>query len=1334
MWNLPIERQIFDLLASADADGLVINVSLNSASAYCIFLIPCNIKDIRAALGGYDHRAILSILGRYESQPPPPQLADFTIHSIIESVGREKRTRFFLLPGFLRRCIRDGLHSLTHDNRIVDREAIGSWSALEGDFYRDAAELELRDRGNMSSHRQDSEVKTLKQPKEKKAGKKASRPEGSGRPPPPTSPKKISKPRISKEEAKFKKGEARWIASGKEGPYVPKVKDPTVVTYYEKKKQEAAERAKQGLPPVPKRDSALGGRRSKAAMLADALAGSGSEAGSASTRPRKRPPRPSRSRKDKPDPSPSTLVVGDPGTVVNSPQGSPSTSAAVLAEMDIDELVESSPPLVPSAAVASNTASATVVEVEVVEDAASVVETPTARPRKETKKQKEAREKASSKSRLSVKKFGAPPKQPSPPVEVETQGDRSSEEVLGTAPTEHSITAAIPSDTEAPAVPVQIPPTPEVSTSDSTPLRRKTRGSKRTNDDLITPEPSKKRSRRNPEEVPPIIEEPAANGITEATLEAPLTIDREESVLLIEGPDEEDAELEQHSDQPVASTSSRSIPPRQLPPPQTPTASTSAQVPSTTSLPSRKPTLADIRSARPSFASLSRQNDLMAYLQHVGGILLMSAKIKFDLKAFLEQRNPDSTFYVMDRRVVVRVVNELIDKEMCCRLVTQADGHREVIYLASIAQDSPQMTAFLTNLAPISPTKTPRRKSEKKEKKLLSLEATDDIEAVQAYFLANANVTQARFGLLYGRYARARKLHQFLVEYFETHEVGNTFLPSNEAGIRIISHSAIAMEIPLETLLRVEIVSVPEESIAVFEAFLSDPDNIKLAVKDLPLDISNVIHSRIDRRGPAVAMVQCLRDLGLIKPLVINPESRTDFMTPQKMFATHWEICTVAPLYAFNQLPEVPLVEVLPVATSAEVNTYWTKLQDASMFAPTQKQPPIVDANYSPQYPGPKSTQSNITSSTMWYSQYMLRVVQRKFIARLARTDMELDGDTLQKYAAAILAPADLVRTYFDSVRERDALEELQELPKPRGRKKRKTQRGDESDTEDEDAKLPKSRAKVSLQAALVVKARGAANQKQKDFKAIVERFRRNSGHDAPEAVVAFLYKLFNENRLSTTDLNKELDLLLEDDSTVRSETQYQSIIPASVFNAPEPDQYALPRRPVQLPKRRTQKAPAMVAAPQVQPIVPEGGVEEFYSSAIPAAPALAKGQRLPKKYYSPEQDALLLDAAAVIKVRGMVVGKPPLWQPVARLFPGIPADKLRNHFLLVAGKSEEQLFHQRLQDAWYQVYLEKRDEIPDPDPTSMKDFDITHFVRCLRANVDQQALLVIISTYSGSR
>lgn len=1270
-------------------------------------------------------------MARYESQPPPPQLADFTIHSIIENVGREKRTRFFLLPGFLRRCARDGLQSIAEDYRIVDREAIGSWSALEGDFYRDAADLESRHDGYKSGHKQELEVKTPKRPKENKSGKKASRPEASSSrpPPPPRPPKKISKPRISKEEAKFRKAEARWIARGKEGPYVPKVKDPTVVTYYEKKKQEAAERAAQGLPPVPKRDSALGGRRSKAAILAEAeaeaLAGSGSEAGSGSARPRKRAPRKSRARTVKADPSPLAVVGGDSGRGDDTPQGSPSASATVRQAIEVDELdelEESPPPVTGPPVVTSGSVSAIAVDAELVEEPASVPEMPAVRPRKETKKQKEAREKASSKASLSVKKFGSPPKKSTLSVEVEVQEDESYGEVPEAAPLENLTTAAIPSVTEAPIVP--IPPTPGPSTSDSTPLRRITRGSKRTNmdDDLITPEPSRKRSRRNPDKLPPSIDLPAASGTPGATVESSIADDRMDSeVVVVETPIEVEVELEEHPDQPVPSTSGSSVRSQQPPPPQTPAPSTSGPVPSTsTSVPSRRPTIVDIRSARPNFALLSRQNDFMAYLQHVGGIVLMSVKLNFDMKAFLEERNPDSTVYLMDRKVLKRVAHELVDKGMCRRFVTQAEGHREVIYLSSIGQDSPQMTDFLTNLAPISPTKKPRRKSSgKKEKKLLSLEATDDMEAVRVYFQANANVTQARFGLLYGRYARARKLHQFLVEYFETHEVGSVFMPSNQAGLRIISHSAIAMEIPLETLLRVEIVSVPEESIPEFEAFLSDPDNIKLAVKDLPLNMSKIIHSRIDRRGPAVAMVQCLRDLGLIKPLVINPDSRTEFITPQKMFATHWEICTAAPLYAFNQLPEVPLVEVLPVATSAEVNTYWTKLQDASMFAPTSKRPTIVDPNYSPQYPGPKSTQSNITSSSMWYSQYMLRVVQRKFIARLARTDLELDEDTLQKYAAAILAPADLVRTYFESVRERDVMEELQELPKPKGRKKRKTKRGDESDTEGEDTELLRKGPKVSSQAALVVKARGAADQKQKDFKAIVERFQRNSGHEVPAAVVAFLKKRFTENRLSTTDLNLELDLLNKDDNTLGAEAPYQSVIPPSVFNAPEFDQYALPRRPMKLPKRKIPNSTPVVA-PQGQL---EGGVEEFYASAIPAAPALAKGQRLPKKYYSPEQDALLLDAAAVIKVRSLVVGKLPLWQPVARLFPGIPADKLRNHFLLVAGKSEEQLFHQRLQDAWYQVYLKKRDELPDPDPTSMKDFDITHFVRCLRSNIDQQAL-----------
>lgn len=110
--TIPVEKQLIDLLIEAGAQGLTI-------------------RDMKGALGELNSRTLEAILGRYERSVHPPHLCDYAIQSVLETVGREKRLRWFSLAGYHERCRLDGLTDLPGMKQFTYPEEAGGFSRLE---------------------------------------------------------------------------------------------------------------------------------------------------------------------------------------------------------------------------------------------------------------------------------------------------------------------------------------------------------------------------------------------------------------------------------------------------------------------------------------------------------------------------------------------------------------------------------------------------------------------------------------------------------------------------------------------------------------------------------------------------------------------------------------------------------------------------------------------------------------------------------------------------------------------------------------------------------------------------------------------------------------------------------------------------------------------------------------------------------------------------------------------------------------------------------------------------------------------------------------------------
>ncbi|TFY76774.1 hypothetical protein EWM64_g7235, partial [Hericium alpestre] len=105
------------------------------------------------------------------------------------------------------------------------------------------------------------------------------------------------------------------------------------------------------------------------------------------------------------------------------------------------------------------------------------------------------------------------------------------------------------------------------------------------------------------------------------------------------------------------------------------------------------------------------------------------------------------------------------------------------------------------------------------------------------------------------------------------------------------------------------------------------------------------------------------------------------------------------------------------------------------------------------------------------------------------------------------------------------------------------------------------------------------------------------------------------------------------------------------------------------------------------------------------------------------EYDELARDACVIVRARCRGGRKD--WSALAQVFPGLLPNSVRQHFVQLTVGSETYL--KRLEDRWYDLWLQHRgsEALPDPNPESPSDFDLAAHVEFLRRHIDKNALRV---------
>ncbi|GEM11478.1 B-block binding subunitof TFIIIC family protein [Rhodotorula toruloides] len=1287
--NRALERQILDLLMDAGSRGLT------------------NF-EISAALGAYPVRFIDVLLQRFGRYRPPAPFADYTIHSVHETVGRVKQTRWFSLVGYL--SFRRSRGFPDEDMEAQWREIAGSatfggWLTPEDEGPGEGQYGSVKERHaclakyNLWATTAKSVTCVSKKPKAPPKKRRADALAEGGEQPAEEDEQEDASPPPGKQRVVLGRPRKHPLKPGQE-------------TYYMRKKREKAEdedRARQGLPPIerPKARNAKK-KEPKTEEVEQAVGGATGEgeAGPSNT------------------PQGATQIDATPAPAKK--RGRPPKKKVVTdnAATGADSAAEPSTSEVPA--------------------------TPAAKPRK--------------RARTSGVAAFSTPATPAAPTAHQTKATNRPR-------LEPYIDIPAPSASKKKKSVVEKALDAPAGLHSSSPLR---------GDGPASPIVAAADKRAHPIEVTDSTERVADE---RAAVVPAKTL------------------AQQAGETPVSGTPAHA-------PPATPAATTGSRVraatPATPVLPTpavkKKPlTSRPSVSSRANLTLLARQQEVVDFIQSQGGVIEYAYRLNEAIHEWGQKQNPPHNGYMIDRAHLKQVLEAATTSGQLRRTVVTDDKSQrhDVFYLPSLAADSGIVKNLLDDIANrafhsrftmyevqpglviaddedvVRTTGTAAGKEEDGkgagDDDLRDPQPNDGHDRVRSFFHQQQTLLGRAHGVRHGLVSRARQLHKWLASLIFSHvDEKDVVVKHDERGF-IIAQSTLLNSMPLGVFLRIVPLPVQSETL---DAFLAEPDNLELPMRDMPKEIIDIIRPRSNKRKQALwKNLQLLIDLRLLAPLVsvasLGTGSSTFEIPSNAKSCTHWRFLARAPIYALRD-PTLPLVDVCPMTNVDEVKYFWTRLHSVSTdpsFAEAGHA--LDDPVFAATHPTRHLRKPELIRPFKWRDSYELAPSQRTFLAKLVHHDPDLvDPDTdrtadLEAWAACLLAPPSVVRDYLIKVRHQEA--EVLEWPT---RKKRRTDgAGDGAGDEDGDG-ANETKTPTNLAAALARKVREAADQRERDWQVIVDRFRQEHRHpDLDESIVDWLHKTFQDPRrrdkLNAKQLDFELRRLLPADQNAPTDPSMRTIVPTSLQQKARlaRDPYVIKRQPNIRRRPVIKRIRAKPAAPAKEPAGGEdeedeeededeagspspaqeaahleeqqkplpfrrGNQTEFLTIPLGPRPDLPAGKRASRSRYTPEQDELLLDAVAVLKVRALHLRAPrPSYNPLGEFFPGNKAEALVKRTATLLKRQQERDFHERLVSTWFDVYKDHKDELDDPNPNSLVDFDLASSIRCMRTHVNKRAL-----------
>ncbi|GAA5989786.1 hypothetical protein JCM10908_002322 [Rhodotorula pacifica] len=791
------------------------------------------------------------------------------------------------------------------------------------------------------------------------------------------------------------------------------------------------------------------------------------------------------------------------------------------------------------------------------------------------------------------------------------------------------------------------------------------------------------------------------------------------------------------------------------------------------------------RSSRPSVASklnltqLTRQKEVLDYVAASGGMIERTHRLNELVHAWSSSQTPPVSLYMMDKHIVNEVLNVAVRGGRLKKTVTTGSkGERyEVYYLPTIDLASDEARQYLLNLSePDRPnrfqmyravaeiTHDSEEEAEPKDaigtgKKRLHEEQTlDDPEpgqdkaVVQEYFRQQQAVLGRVHGVKYGLVARARQLHKWLASYvFRRADDPNSGIARDNGDLVIAQHGMLD-SMPLGVFRR--IVPLPIES-ELLDAYLANEANQHTPMRDLPAEIAALVRPRLGKRKAAMwRNLELLMDLRLLSPAVlrVNERGAEGFAKPRvAKQASHWRFHVQAPLYSFADA-NAPLVAVHTLDSNQKVTAYWTALQSVSTAQHREPLPGTVAEGFPSSYSGRALSRRELVSVARWRDTYQLVPTQRTFLCKLGAADPDILDESrtanLAEWARCLYAPVEVVSRYLSDVINGRLVRDS------RGKRRRIRKvvvgaDGVETEVMVTDDEGPRE----SANEILARKRREAAAQQEQDWNGILERFRRDHAEPQLEpTILEWLHAKFIDprpsNKLDAKQLDFELRRLLPAVAVGHPgpAEDRQTLVPLAVQRKVRriKDPYAVTYEP-NIRKRTAAKAkkprpaagqqkPSAPRQREVSPFVPlpsddpnapfePADQRAFLKNPLPPYPKNGPGKRISRSHFATEHDELLLDAEAVLQVRAQANNVRVQFGALEWFFPGNTGGVLSKRVRTLLKRAADKDLHDRVINAFAEVYEAHKAAVRDPNPHSLVNFDLAAWIRLLREKVNKRQL-----------
>ncbi|RXK42604.1 hypothetical protein M231_00158 [Tremella mesenterica] len=481
------------------------------------------------------------------------------------------------------------------------------------------------------------------------------------------------------------------------------------------------------------------------------------------------------------------------------------------------------------------------------------------------------------------------------------------------------------------------------------------------------------------------------------------------------------------------------------------------------------------------------------------------------------------------------------------------------------------------------------------------------------------------------------------------------------------------------------------------EQYLSDAQNLEVRLADMPDNLKPPSFLGIGIRTKFAGLMTGLHELKLVFPLSATDLPSGDVQITESngkisnfhivnttSLATYYMVADIAPVYHIAVDPP-NLLGVMPTSDLEQSETYWDRVKAAALVPDRILLEPVSNMIYeeSPSIYFPPIVEIPTEHLKMLRSSMRWRAVPKLLSGQQAALNNAIRQDGTQ----LVVTDEDMAKLAYDNALPLAFVREQLPLMAARLRARlamRKTRHAEETE------KTTERRRKADESLHRKLAARHAA--------AKVEWERRvNQACAVVGATMSpELLEYVGRQVLASVNRPNYSDEALQ--GLVRVFQRGQEVAADRATKPPRPE--GLPPLKMVFPRAKRSKKMRVV--------------KETIASRT-------KGPRR-RKQWSNEDDENLLDAEAIIRARSRNLPGNKGRQAVSQIFPDVGLQTFRSRLKKIFETAGKKPYFDRLEDAWYNVWQAHKGtpELPDPDPDSVVNFDLSAHIKFLRQKINK--------------